>query len=70
MKKWLGVLSTVWLGISTHKLRSFLTMLGIVIGVAAVITLMSIGKGTTASIWPTSSAWGRTLSPSAPGHPP
>jgi putative ABC transport system permease protein len=50
MKKWLGPLATVWLGLTTHKLRSFLTMLGIVIGVASVITLMSIGKGSTAQI--------------------
>ena len=50
MKKWGSLLSTVWLGLSTHKLRSFLTMLGIIIGVASVITLMSIGKGTTAQI--------------------
>jgi len=50
VKKWTGFLATVWLGISTHKLRSFLTMLGIVIGVAAVIILMSIGKGATAQI--------------------
>jgi putative ABC transport system permease protein len=50
MKKWGTLLSTVWLGLSTHKLRSFLTMLGIIIGVASVIALMSIGKGTTAQI--------------------
>ena len=34
----------------THKLRSFLTILGVVIGVAAVIILMSVGKGTDANI--------------------
>jgi putative ABC transport system permease protein len=50
VKKWLGPLTTVWLGLTTHKLRSFLTMLGIIIGVASVITLMSIGKGSTAQI--------------------
>jgi putative ABC transport system permease protein len=50
MKKWHTFLSTVWLGLSTHKLRSFLTMLGIIIGVASVIALMSIGKGSTAEI--------------------
>jgi putative ABC transport system permease protein len=50
MKRWLSLLSTVWLGLSTHKLRSFLTMLGIIIGVASVITLMSIGRGSTAQI--------------------
>ena len=50
MKKWFEPLSTAWVGVATHKLRSFLTMLGIIIGVAAVISLMSIGKGATASI--------------------
>ncbi|HXY75251.1 MAG TPA: ABC transporter permease [Dehalococcoidales bacterium] len=50
MKRWGSMFSTVWLGVATHKLRSFLTMLGIVIGVAAVIVLMSVGKGTTESV--------------------
>jgi putative ABC transport system permease protein len=46
MKKWLEPAVTAWIGIISHKLRSILTILGIVIGVAAVIALMSIGKGT------------------------
>jgi putative ABC transport system permease protein len=46
MKKWFEPITTAWTGIIAHKLRSFLTILGIVIGVAAVIALMSIGKGT------------------------
>ncbi|MEK7353579.1 MAG: ABC transporter permease [Chloroflexota bacterium] len=50
MKKSFGMLSTVWMGIATHKFRSFLTVLGIVIGVGAVITLMSIGRGAQAQI--------------------
>jgi putative ABC transport system permease protein len=50
MKRWLSLLATVWIGLSTHKLRSFLTMLGIIIGVASVIALMSIGRGSTAEI--------------------
>jgi putative ABC transport system permease protein len=36
--------------LSANKLRSSLTMLGIIIGVAAVIALMSIGRGAQASI--------------------
>ena len=35
--------------ISRHKLRSFLTVLGIVIGVAAVVTMVTLGKGATAA---------------------
>src|SRR5690606_14444006 len=33
-----------------HLLRSFLTTIGIIIGVAAVITMVTLGKGVTASI--------------------
>ncbi|RKY88327.1 hypothetical protein DRQ09_03025 [candidate division KSB1 bacterium] len=32
-------------GLRAHKLRSFLTMLGIIFGVAAVIAMLSIGEG-------------------------
>jgi len=67
MKKWSSLLSTVWLGISTHKLRSFLTMLGIVIGVGAVIILMSIGKGTTAQILANIESMGSDLITIRPG---
>jgi len=36
--------------LSANKLRSTLTMLGIIIGVGAVITLMSVGRGAEASV--------------------
>ena len=36
--------------LGSNKLRTFLTMLGIIIGVAAVIALMSIGKGAQAQV--------------------
>ena len=50
MKKWLDPFITAWVGVITHKLRSFLTILGIVIGVGAVIILMSVGRGAEADI--------------------
>jgi putative ABC transport system permease protein len=50
VKRLFEPLSTAWVGLVTHKLRSILTILGVVIGVAAVITLMSIGKGTETAI--------------------
>ncbi len=50
MNKWLDSLSAAWSGVITHKLRSSLTMLGIVIGITAVIALMSIGRGVEAEI--------------------
>jgi len=36
--------------IRRHLLRSILTVLGIVIGVAAVVTMVTVGKGVTASV--------------------
>lgn len=39
-----------WKSISTNKMRSFLTMLGIIIGVSAVIALVSVGQGTTLQV--------------------
>jgi len=43
-------LTTALKSLAANKLRSALTMLGIIIGVAAVIGLMSIGRGVEASI--------------------
>ena len=42
--------STAWSGVATHTMRSLLTVLGVVIGVGAVISLMSIGSGTQQQI--------------------
>jgi len=67
MKKWFEPLSTAWEGVRTHKLRSSLTILGIVIGVAAVITLMSIGRGTSAAIISRIQALGSNLILITPG---
>ena len=36
--------------LSNNKLRGFLTMLGIIIGVASVITMLAIGQGSKRSI--------------------
>ncbi len=43
-------IAIAWRGLTANKLRSILTMLGIIIGVAAVIALLSIGKGFEQSI--------------------
>ena len=39
----------IW-AIAANKMRSFLTALGIIIGIAAVITMLAIGQGSKASI--------------------
>jgi putative ABC transport system permease protein len=67
LKKFMSLLSTVWLGMSTHKLRSFLTILGVVIGVASVITLMSIGRGAEAQILSNIQSLGSNLVTIRPG---
>jgi len=36
---------TAILGLHTHKMRAFLTILGIVIGITAIILVMSVGRG-------------------------
>jgi len=69
MKKWFEPLSTAWVGVITHKLRSFLTILGIVIGVAAVIALMSIGRGASATILSRIESMGSDLITISPGAP-
>lgn len=48
-------------GIAGNKLRSILTMLGIIIGVAAVIVLVSLATGTTQSITDRISSMGSNL---------
>ena len=50
-----------------NKLRSVLTMLGIVIGVATVVALLSIGKGATASITSSIQSNGSNLLTVSPG---
>lgn len=50
-----------------NKLRSALTMLGIVIGVATVVALLSIGKGATASITSSIQSNGSNLLTVSPG---
>ncbi len=50
MKKLAMVLRVALGALTVHKMRSFLTMLGVVIGVAAVIALVAAGDGAQAQI--------------------
>ena len=45
VQKWLPDLTLGVENLSTHKLRSLLTMLGMIFGVAAVVAMLSIGAG-------------------------
>jgi putative ABC transport system permease protein len=42
---WLEMLRVAWDSLLANKLRSILTTLGVLIGVAAVITMLAIGQG-------------------------
>ena len=46
MENWKFALSSI----RSHKMRSFLTMLGIIIGVAAVVLIMGLGNGMRQSV--------------------
>src|SRR5437016_6184160 len=54
--------------LSANKLRSALTMLGIIIGVGAVVALMAIGTGATASITGQVQGTGSNLVTVVPGQ--
>jgi putative ABC transport system permease protein len=51
-----------------HKLRSFLTTLGIIIGVAAVVTMVTLGKATTAAVQSQIAALGTNILQIRPGQ--
>ena len=50
-----------WNSIASNKMRSFLTMLGIIIGVASLIVLVSIADGATGSVTDTIASMGTNL---------
>jgi putative ABC transport system permease protein len=54
--------------IRRHLLRSFLTILGIVIGVGAVVTMVTLGKATTAAVQQQISALGTNILQIRPGQ--
>jgi putative ABC transport system permease protein len=54
--------------IRRHLLRSFLTILGIVIGVGAVVTMVTLGKATTAAVQQQISALGTNVLQVRPGQ--
>lgn len=57
-----------WRALLANKLRSGLTMLGIIIGVAAVVALMSVGQGATADVTSRVQSLGTNLITVSPGR--
>ena len=58
-----------WASLVANKMRSILTMLGIIIGVAAVIALVSIGNGVKQDVQNSISSLGSNLLMVMPGAP-
>lgn len=57
----INLLRIAWRAIQRNKMRSFLTMLGIIIGVAAVISMIAIGHGSKQSIQSQITAMGSNM---------
>ena len=64
---WTETLSTSWTAIRTHTLRSLLTVLGILIGIAAVILTVGLGLGTQKDVSSQISSLGSNLLIVSPG---
>lgn len=65
--KWKNLIKISLKSILKNRMRSFLTMLGIIIGVGAVITLVSIGQGASVQITNEVSSLGTNLIMVVPG---
>jgi putative ABC transport system permease protein len=65
---WWNTLGLAWREIRRNLLRSFLTVLGIVIGVAAVITMVTIGNGATQAVQDQITSLGTNLLMIRPGQ--
>src|SRR4030066_31117 len=57
----LAVLGEAWRAMGANRLRTLLTMLGMVIGVGAVVLMMSVGQGAQYAIKQTITAMGSNL---------
>lgn len=62
-----NLLKISWKAIVLNKMRTFLTMLGIIIGVASVITMLAIGEGSKESIKKQISSMGSNMITIRPG---
>ncbi|HBO29356.1 MULTISPECIES: ABC transporter permease [Leeuwenhoekiella] len=63
----LNLLKIAWRAIKLNKMRTFLTMLGIIIGVASVIAMLAVGEGSTQSIKTQISSMGSNMITIRPG---
>ena len=62
-------LAVAWEGLTLNKFRSFLTALGVIIGVAAVIIMLAVGDGSKKNVMEQISALGTNILNVRPGAP-
>ncbi|MBX2841763.1 MAG: ABC transporter permease [Flammeovirgaceae bacterium] len=65
--KTINLIKIAWKALQRNKTRAFLTMLGIIIGVASVIAMMAIGEGSKQSIRNQISSMGSNMLSIMPG---
>lgn len=65
--RFLNLLKIAWNAIKLNKMRAFLTMLGVIIGVASVIAMLAIGEGSKKSIKDQISSMGSNVINIRPG---
>ncbi len=65
--RFLALLVEAWVSIGSHPLRTFLAMLGIVIGVGAVVLMMAIGGGSRRAVEDAVSSLGSNILMVIPG---
>jgi len=68
MKRIFENIKIAFKSINSNKLRAFLTMLGIIIGVGSVVAVMSVGAGATASITQNLQSMGTNVITISPGR--
>jgi len=68
MKRIFENLKVAFKSLSSNKLRAFLTMLGIIIGVGSVVAVISVGAGATASITNNLQSMGTNVITISPGR--
>jgi putative ABC transport system permease protein len=68
MKRIFENLKVAFKSLTSNKLRAFLTMLGIIIGVGSVVAVMSVGAGATSSITQNLQSMGTNVITISPGR--
>jgi macrolide transport system ATP-binding/permease protein len=61
-------LKIAWIAMATHRMRTLLTMLGIIIGITAVITVVALGEGARKSVIDDIESIGTNTISLYPGH--